>query len=157
MGLVRDYQNARRSESVSRLRRVMALRAMLAGGSSQREVAESVGVSQPAVSQQLRSAPDVHALDAAIVLEAAAPILKTLAGERGYSRLAVFGSVARGQARPDSDIDLLVEAPAGTSSFDFVKFQLLLAQVLGRGVDLVEYGGLKDGLDDDIRREAVLL
>lgn len=157
MGLVRDYQNARRSESVSRLRRVMALRAMLAGGSSQREVAESVGVSQPAVSQQLRSAPDVHALDAAIVLEAAAPILKTLAGERGYSRLAVFGSVARGQARPDSDIDLLVEAPAGTSSFDFIKFQLLLAQVLGRGVDLVEYGGLNDGLDDDIRREAVLL
>jgi predicted nucleotidyltransferase len=157
MGLVLDYQNARRSEIVSRLRRVMALRAMLAGGSSQREVAESVGVSQPAVSQQLRSAPDVHALDAATVLEAAAPILKTLAGERGYTRLAVFGSVARGQARPDSDIDLLVESPAGTSSFDFVRFQLLLAQVLGRGVDLVEYGGLKDGLDDDIRREAVLL
>ena len=69
----------------------------------------------------------------------------------------MFGSVARGQARPDSDIDLLVQAPAGTSSFDLVKFQLLLAQVLGRGVDLVEYGGLKDGLDDDIRREAVLL
>jgi len=157
MGLVLDYQNARRSEIVSRLRRVMALRAMLAGGSSQREVAESVGVSQPAVSQQLRSAPDVHALDAATVLEAAAPILKTLAAERGYTRLAVFGSVARGQARPDSDIDLLVESPAGTSSFDFVRFQLLLAQVLGRGVDLVEYGGLKDGLDDDIRREAVLL
>jgi len=157
MGLVLDYQNARRSEIVSRLRRVMALRAMLAGGRSQREVAESVGVSQPAVSQQLRSAPDVHALDAATVLEAAAPILKTLAAERGYTRLAVFGSVARGQARPDSDIDLLVESPAGTSSFDFVRFQLLLAQVLGRGVDLVEYGGLKDGLDDDIRREAVLL
>ena len=40
--------------------------------------------------------------------------------------------MARGQARPDSDIDLLVQAPADTSSFDLVKFQLLLAQ----GADL---------------------
>lgn len=51
----------------------------------------------------------------------------------------------------------MLEAAADTSSFDLVKFHLLLARVLGRGVDLVEYGGLKDGLDDDIRREAVLL
>jgi hypothetical protein len=69
----------------------------------------------------------------------------------------VFGSVARGQAAPDSDIDLLVQAPPGTSTFDLVRFQLLLVNILGRGVDLVEYGGLKEGLDDDIRREAVLL
>ena len=106
---------------------------------------------------RLRFAPDLQQCDPATVLEAAAPVLKTLAAERGYKRLAVFGSVARGQARSDSDIDLLVQAPAGTSSFDLVKFQFLLAEVLGRGVDLVEYGGLKDGLDDDIRREAVLL
>ena len=157
MSLVLDYRDARRSERVSRLRRVIALRAMLASGKSQREVAASVGLSQPAVSQQLRFAPDLQQCDPATVLEAAAPVLKTLAAERGYKRLAVFGSVARGQARSDSDIDLLVQAPAGTSSFDLVKFQFLLAEVLGRGVDLVEYGGLKDGLDDDIRREAVLL
>ena len=157
MSLVLDYRDARRSEHVSRLRRVIALRAMLASGTSQRDVAASVGLSQPAVSQQLRFAPDLQQCDPATVLEAAAPVLKTLAAERGYKRLAVFGSVARGQARSDSDIDLLVQAPAGTSSFDLVKFQFLLAEVLGRGVDLVEYGGLKDGLDDDIRREAVLL
>ena len=157
MSLVLDYRDARRSEHVSRLRRVIALRAMLASGKSQREVAASVGLSQPAVSQQLRFAPDLQQCDPATVLEAAAPVLTTLAAERGYKRLAVFGSVARGQARSDSDIDLLVQAPAGTSSFDLVKFQFLLAEVLGRGVDLVEYGGLKDGLDDDIRREAVLL
>ena len=157
MSLVLDYRDARRSEHVSRLRRVIALRAMLASGKSQREVAASVGLSQPAVSQQLRFAPDLQQCDPATVLEAAAPVLKTLAAERGYKRLAVFGSVARGQARSDSDIDLLVQAPAGTSSFDLVKFQFLLAEVLGRGVDLVEYGGLKDGLDDDMRREAVLL
>lgn len=157
MNLVMDYRDARRSESVSRLRRVIALRAMLASGKSQREVAALVGLSQPAVSQQLRFAPDLQQFDPAMVLEAAAPVLKTLAAERGYTRLAVFGSVARGQARPDSDIDLLVKASAGTSSFDLVKFQLLLAKILDRAVDLVEYGGLKSGLDDDIKREAVLL
>lgn len=152
-----DYRDARRSESVSRLRRVIALRAMLASGKSQREVAALVGLSQPAVSQQLRFASDLQQFDPATVLEAAAPVLKTLAAERGYTRLAVFGSVARGQARPDSDIDLLVKASAGTSSFDLVKFQLLLEKILDRAVDLVEYGGLKSGLDDDIKREAVLL
>jgi len=157
MSLVLDYRDARRSESVSRLRRIFALRAMLATGISQREVAESLGITQPAVSQQLRVASDLPQFDPATVLEAAAPVLKTLAAESGFTRLAVFGSVARGQAGPDSDIDLLVQAPSGTSSFDLVRFQLLLVKILGRGVDLVEYGALKEGLDDDIRREAVLL
>lgn len=65
--------------------------------------------------------------------------------------------MARRQAREDSDIDLLVEAPEGASSFDFVRFKQLLEQLLGREIDLVSYGGLKAELDDDIRREAVLL
>lgn len=69
----------------------------------------------------------------------------------------MFGSVARGEATEYSDIDLLVEAPEGTSSFEFIKFKQLIEQVLGRQIDLVDYGGLKPKLDDDIRREAVLL
>jgi len=51
-------------KSTARLRRVPALRAMLAAGKSQRETAQELGVSQPAVSQQLKSAPkldnDIH-------------------------------------------------------------------------------------------------
>jgi len=69
----------------------------------------------------------------------------------------VFGSIARGAARPESDVDLLVEAPSGTSSLSFLQFKRLIEQVLGRGIDLVDYGGLKSALDDDIRREAVSL
>lgn len=84
-------------------------------------------------------------------------MLKALATERGYSDLAVFGSVARGQARFDSDIDLIVTAPSGVSSFDFVAFKMLLEQVLGREIDLVEFGGLTPHVDDDILREAVPL
>ena len=157
MELVAVYLEARRDEDLARMRRSIALRAMLASGMSQRQVADDLGVSQPAVSQQLRSAPDPMQADPAVVLKAAAPILKSLANERGFSRLAVFGSVARGQSTPKSDIDLLVKAPKGASSFDLVRLQQVIEQVLGRRVDLIEYGGLKPGIDDDIRREAVLL
>ena len=65
--------------------------------------------------------------------------------------------MARVEARHDSDIDLLVEAPEGTSSFEFIRFKQLIERVLGRQIDLVDYGGPKTKLDDDIRREAVLL
>jgi predicted nucleotidyltransferase len=157
MALLDAYLGARRDQEVARLCRLLAVRAMAATGMSQREIAEALGISQPAVSQQLKLAAGLEDVHPQVLLEAASPVLKALAAEHGYSRLAVFGSVARQQSRPDSDIDLIVQAPEGTSSFGFVRFHQLLEQVLGREVDLVEYGGLKPRLDDDIRREAVLL
>lgn len=157
MELVGVYREARRAEDVARLRRVLALRAMVASGMSQRQVGQALGITQSAVSQQLKHAPGFEDVHPQVLLEAATPVLKVLAAERGYARLAVFGSVARRQAREGSDIDLLIEAPEGTSSFGFVAFKQLIEQVLGREVDLVSYGGLKPTLDDDIRREAVLL
>jgi len=157
MTLLAEYREARHGEDVARLRRVLALRAMAATGMSQREIAGSLGVSQSAVSQQLKAGQDMARVHPADLIEAAAPVLRRLADESGYGRLAVFGSVARGEARQDSDIDLLVEAPEGTSSFGFVKFKQLIEQVLGRSIDLVDYGGLKPKLDADIRREAMLL
>lgn len=157
MTLLVQYQDARREENVARLRRVVALRAMIATGMSQRQIADALGISQPAVSQQLKFAPDLAEMHPAVLLDAAAPVLKLLAAERGYGRLAVFGSVARGHARPDSDIDLLVDAPAGTGGFDFMRFKALVERVLDRPVDLVSRGGLKPRIDDDITREAVLL
>ena len=157
MGLLAAYRAARREERVARLRRLLALRAMAATGMSQREIADALGVTQPAVSQQLKAARELDGVDTDVLLEAAGPVLTALAAERGYSRLAVFGSLARGQATRDSDIDLLVEAPEGTSTFDFLRFRRVLENVLGRKVDLVSYGGLKPTVDDDIRREAVRL
>ena len=157
MTLLAAYRDARREEDVARLRRVLALRAMVASGLSQRQIAEQLGITQPAVSQQLKFAPELDDVHPEVLIEAGAPVLKSLAADHGYTRLAVFGSIARHQARPDSDIDLIVQAPKGTSSFDFVRFKQLLEQVLGRDIDLIDYGGLKPRLDDDIRREAVLL
>lgn len=157
MALLEEYIEARRDEDVARLRRVLALRAMLATGMSQRQVADALHITQPAVSQQLKFAPDLDDVHPEVLLQAAAPILRVLADDLGYRRLAVFGSVARRRARPDSDIDLIVEAPEATSSFGFMRFKQLIEQVLGREVDLVDYGGLKPKFDDDIRHDAVLL
>jgi predicted nucleotidyltransferase len=157
MTLVAAYRDARREEDVARLRRVLALRAMVANRMSQRQIAEELGVSQPAVSQQLRFGRELKTVHPQVLLNAAGPVLKALAAELGYSRLAVFGSVARGTAELDSDIDLIAESPPGTSSFDFLRFKQLIEQVLGREVDLVDYGGLKPQIDDDIQREAMLL
>lgn len=157
MALVTEYLGARHDEEVARLRRVLALRAMVATGLSQREIAAALGISQPAVSQQLRAASDLSGVHPERLMKAAAPVLRRLAEDAGYGRLAVFGSVARREAGQDSDIDLLVEAPEGASSFEFIRFKQLLERVLGRQIDLVEYGGLKPKLDDDIRRDAVLL
>lgn len=157
MTLLTEYRAARHDEDVARLRRVLALRAMVATGMSQREIATALGISQPAVSQQLRAASDLSSVHPEKLMEAAAPVLRRLAEDAGYGRLAVFGSVARREAGQDSDIDLLVEAPEGTSSFGFIRFKQLLERVLGRQIDLVDYGGLKPKMDDDIRHEAVLL
>lgn len=157
MDLVTEYRRARQDEDVARLRRLVSLRAMLATGLSQRQIANSLGVSQPAISQQIRSAPRLGDVHPKVLLDASAPVLTALADAEGYSRLGVFGSVARDEARHDSDIDLIVQPPPGTSSFDFVRFKGLVEQVLGRGVDLISYGGLHPGLDDDIRRDVVLL
>ena len=67
----------------------------------------------------------------------------------GFERLAVFGSVARGDARDDSDVDLLVDAPPGAAIKELLALRGTFEQILGRPVDLVTYGGLKA---DDAKR-----
>lgn len=157
MGLINEYAAARRDEDVARIRRTIAVRAMSASGMSQSSIAQEIGISQPAVSQQLHGGPDLTSMHPETLLDAAAPVLKALAAHEGYTHLAVFGSVARHEAGATSDIDLLVQAPSGSSTFDFLRFKSMIERTLGREVDLVSYGGLKPGLDDDIRNQAVVL
>ena len=161
MSLVAEYRSARSREDVSRLRRVLALRAMAASGRTQRQIAEDLGISQPAVSQQLNAkrALDVDGVPAPaeLLLEAAAPLVKELAAQMGFTDVAVFGSVARRDARADSDIDLLVAPQAGATLEDMSRFRDVVERLIGRAVDVVSYGGLKPGIDDDILREAVPL
>lgn len=72
---------------------------------------------------------------------------------RGISA-SIFGSVARGEETVNSDIDFLVEFEKGSSLFDLLHLQNDLQVLLGRNVDVVSVGGLKER-DDHIRREAV--
>lgn len=158
MTLMVEYAAARDAEGLARLRRGLALRAMVASGLTQRRIAEELEVTQPAVSQQLRAADSAiaEAHPARLVL-AGRPVLVSLAESRGFSRLALFGSVARGEARSDSDIDLLVQPPAEAGIRELLDLKRLFESVLLRSVDVVTYGALTPGLDDDITAEAVLL
>jgi predicted nucleotidyltransferase len=70
------------------------------------------------------------------------------------SRVRLFGSVARGEERPDSDIDLLVDFGQNSSLFDLIRMTRELQELLGHPVDVVSAGGLKDR-DDHIISESV--
>jgi len=73
----------------------------------------------------------------------------------GVRQLAVFGSVARGEARPDSDVDLLVEFDQPQGLFAMARLQRQLAEGLDAPVDLAEPEGLRRPLREAILREAV--
>jgi predicted nucleotidyltransferase len=60
------------------------------------------------------------------------------------NRVRLFGSVARGDDRPDSDIDLLVDFDPDSSLFDLMRMTRELEELLGHPVDVVSAGGLKD-------------
>ncbi|MCI0492889.1 MAG: nucleotidyltransferase family protein [Planctomycetes bacterium] len=73
----------------------------------------------------------------------------------GVARLALFGSVARGEARPDSDVDLLVQFSPGAKTFDrFLALSELLEALLGRRVELVTTESLSPFLGPRILAEA---
>jgi len=73
----------------------------------------------------------------------------------GVLRLALFGSVARGEARPDSDVDLLVEFAPGQKSFDrFMALSDLLESLVGRPVELVTIEALSPFIGPHILAEA---
>ena len=78
------------------------------------------------------------------------------ARKRRARRIAVFGSVARGEARPGSDLDLLVDFEPGASLLDHVGLFQDLEELLGVGVDVVTQNALKPR-DDHIPAEAVEL
>lgn len=90
-------------------------------------------------------------------LKARAPRLEALLAEYGASILSVFGSVARDQANRDSDVDLLVDFPPGTSLFDHAALKLALEDLLEQKVDLIQRRNLKPSLRQRVEAEAVTL
>jgi predicted nucleotidyltransferase/DNA-binding XRE family transcriptional regulator len=75
----------------------------------------------------------------------------------GLSNARVFGSVARGEEGPESDVDLLVDVPEGVGLVSLARCQAELEQLLGACVDLVPAGDLKPGVAAEVLAEAVAL
>ncbi len=79
------------------------------------------------------------------------PILK----RQKVIKAAIFGSVARNEAKKRSDVDLLVKLPKRFSLFDVVGLKLELEEKLSRKVDLVEYEALHPLLKEQILKEQI--
>lgn len=76
-----------------------------------------------------------------------------LAARHHAGNVRVFGSVARGEEREGSDIDLLVDLEAGSSLIDQVRLRRDLTHLLGVEVDVLSSGGLREG--DPILEDSV--
>jgi len=85
-------------------------------------------------------------------LRAAKPVL---AERYGVTRLALFGSTVRGEARPGSDVDIVVGFDGPATSARYFGVQFYLEDELGCAVDLVTEKALRSELKPYIEREAV--
>jgi uncharacterized protein len=83
--------------------------------------------------------------------------LVAAAAAHGVHGLHVFGSVARGQDSPDSDVDLLADLPPGMSLFGLARLQADLEAIVGRRVDLVPAADLKPDVRARVGRDLVAL
>jgi len=137
-------------------------RARRARGESKADVARGAGLGEPAVRRLFSSRganPTIRTLEAVAAhlglqlalasrrgvptaptfaeLQAKADVIEGIVEAHGGHNVRVFGSVARGDARPDSDVDLLVNVEPGTGLLELGAMEDELAQALDRPVDVV--------------------
>ena len=80
-----------------------------------------------------------------------------IAARHGATQVRLIGSVARGEAHPESDIDLLVTWNADTSLLNQAALKLELEKLLGRKVDIASDGWVKPSIRESVYRDAVPL
>jgi uncharacterized protein len=77
------------------------------------------------------------------------------ANKHGVSKLRVFGSLARGEAKASSDIDLLVDLKPGRTLIDLAAFRREAAEILNMPVDVATVDMLKKRIRDEVLHEAL--
>ena len=88
-----------------------------------------------------------------VKLEALQEKLKPLCVQAGVRRLGVFGSTARGDDGPTSDVDLVVTFREQVSMFDLMALEERMSNLLDRPVDLATDKGLHPLIRDNVSRE----
>lgn len=94
-------------------------------------------------------------MDRAAILQLLSTHLPELQSKYCVRRLALFGSAARDQLRPDSDVDVLVEYEGPTTFDHYFGLHDALEALLGRRVDLVTNQGLKPRARQHVEKELV--
>lgn len=92
-------------------------------------------------------------MDRRHTVEALTRSMPELRGRFGVTRLSLFGSMVRDNARPDSDVDILVAFDGPATSARYFGVQFYLEDLLGRPVDLVTERALRPELRPAIERE----
>jgi uncharacterized protein len=88
------------------------------------------------------------------IQEKISPILRAY----GIKKASVFGSVSRGDERPDSDVDLLVElGPESMDLIEYIGLKHKLEDTLGKDVDLVTEGNINRHMEPYIRPELKII
>ncbi len=131
-------------------------------GLTQSELAVLSGVAQPNIAAYETGTRSLSPRMRARLIDAMTPPSERVARHRGAVRDIVdrnrgsaprlFGSVARGEDRPGSDLDLLVDLDDSASLFDLARMHLELEELLGIRVDVLDEKGLRDkhrGILDD--------
>lgn len=140
-------------------------RARIARGESKADVARATGLGEPAVRRlfsgrhpnptvrtletiaahlglrlALEEPPQDQTTPTLAELRSHAGIIEGIVSRHGGSNIRVFGSVARGDARPGSDIDLLIDVKPGTGLLELGAIEDELTAALGRRIDVITSG-----------------
>ena len=77
--------------------------------------------------------------------------------KHGIKRILVFGSYARNETTPKSDLDLIVDFPEGTSLLDHIGIEIELSEALNMKIDLLSRNGISPYIKDHVLKEAIVI
>ncbi|WP_148059068.1 XRE family transcriptional regulator [Rathayibacter sp. PhB127] len=139
--MISAYERGAREPTLPTLRRLLSAAGFTLDLSLERSAASASALSGPVGRQVLRHRAE----------------LRRALRRRGVADARIFGSTARGDDRPDSDLDLLVTIPAGLGVLGLAGLERELGDILGAPVDLVPEQGLKEHVRRDIEPDLMPL